>query len=808
MDLRILYIVLGAITLISLVLYFSNKNKTMKLITALITVISIIVACLFSYKPLFDNINYGLDLQGGFEVLYEISPINKEEKLTSEMLYNTYQALTKRIDILGVSEPEITIEGENHIRVKLAGITNKEQARDILSSTASLTFRDTTDHLLMTSEVLGGKAKVTTDQQGRPAVSLSIKDKDEFYEVTSNISKKENNLIVIWLDYDEEKDSYNNEKNSCGSLSNSHCLSAATVSQGFSSDVIISGSFTTEEAKSLVELINSGALPTKLEEISSRTVEASFGANSLDKTINAGIIGIAIVILIMILVYRFSGFIASMGVLLYTTLTFLIFYLINGVLTLPGIAAILLGIGMAVDANVISYERIKEQLKIGKKLDEAFDIGNKSSLTSILDANITTMIAAVIIFIFGESSVKGFATMLIISIIVTVLVMVYLTKFILNMFVKTKFFENRPNLFIGVNKKKIKKSDDIEIPFKKLEFVRNKKYFLSVTVLIIIVGTIIAFTKGANLGVDFTGGTSITLNTNEKVTTKELENDLKELKYTIKKEDKTSSDITIVIKEVLDKDDIKELSDILEKKYNTDSNIYTVSKVVKQALTKNAIYSLILASIGILIYVSFRFKFNYAIAAVIALCHDVIIVSLFFCITRLEITSIFIAAILTIIGYSINDTIVTFDMIRENYKKLISKKERFISKKDKKKNNNVDENILSVLTDEDIIELVNNSVRITFFRSILTTITTIIPVICLMILGAREIVNFNIALLVGFIAGVYSSIYISNPIWLILEIRKLKRPPKEHKEDDEIEEIKVKEVNCYANSFFNKILDI
>ena len=655
MDIRIIYIVLGAIFLISLILYFSSKKKTMKLVTSIIIIISIATGCLFSYKPLFDNINYGLDLQGGFEVLYEVSPLNKEDKLTSEMLRNTEKSLSKRIDILGVSEPEITVEGDNHIRVKLAGITNKEQARDILSSTASLTFRDTTDHLLMTSEVLGGKAKVTTDDKGRPAVSLSIKDKEQFYEVTNTISKKENNLIVIWLDYDEETDSYSNEKNNCGSLSNSHCLSAATVSQGFASDVIISGNFTYEEVNNLVDLINSGALPTKLEEISSRTVEASFGANSLDKTISAGIIGIAIVIAIMILVYHFSGLIASIGVLLYTSLTFLIFYLINGVLTLPGIAAILLGIGMAVDANVISFERIKEQLKIGNKLEDAFEIGNKSSITSILDANITTMIAAIIIFIFGESSVKGFATMLIISIIVTVLVMVYLTKFILNMFIKTKFFENKTNLFIRVNKNKIKKSDEIEVPFQKLEFVRTKKYFLTFTILIILIGSIVAFTKGANLGVDFTGGTNITLTKNDKVSMKKFENNLKELKYSVKKEEKTSNELTIVIKEVLNKDDIKELSQILEEKYNTDSNIYTVSSVVKKALTKNAIYSLILASIGILIYVSFRFRFNYAISAVIALCHDVLIVLLFFCIFRIEITSIFIAAILTIIGYSIND---------------------------------------------------------------------------------------------------------------------------------------------------------
>ena len=246
MDLNIILIILGVLFLISTVLFFVLKNKRIKLVSGLVGCIVIITACVISFNPLLDSINYGLDLQGGFEVLYELSSLDEDTKLDSDMVNNTYKALLKRVDILGVSEPEISIEGENRIRVRLAGITNKEEARDILSSTASLTFRDTTNHLLMTSEVLGGKAKVSTDQQGRPAVSLSIKDKEQFYDVTSTISKKDNNLIVIWLDYDEENDSYSKEKNSCGSLSNSHCLSAASVSQGFSSDVIISGSFTEE----------------------------------------------------------------------------------------------------------------------------------------------------------------------------------------------------------------------------------------------------------------------------------------------------------------------------------------------------------------------------------------------------------------------------------------------------------------------------------------------------------------------------------------------------------------------------------
>ena len=795
MNLITIYIILLLIGLLSILLYFRFKNKLIKTISSISIITTIVIACILSFNPLLDNINYGLDLQGGFEVLYEISPIDNEDMLNSDMVYNTYKSLLKRIDILGVSEPEITIEGEDRIRVKLAGVTNKEEAREVLSSTASLTFRDTTNHLLMTSEVLGGNAKVTSDEYGNPAVSLSIKDKDTFYEVTSKVSKMTNNMIVIWLDFEEGKDSYSKEKETCGSLSNSHCLSAATVSQGFSSDVIIQGNFSEEEAKSLVELINSGALPTKLEEISSRTVEASFGESSLNKTLIAGLIGICIVVFIMISVYHFSGIIASIGLLLYTSLTFLVFYLIEGVLTLPGIAAMLLGIGMAVDANVIAFERVKDQLKIGKSLKESFKIGNNESLTSIIDANITTMIVAIILFIFGESSVKGFATMLIISIIITVLVMVFIVKLLLNLFVKAESFNNKPNLFIGVSKKKIISAQEITIPFKKLEFVKNRKYFLSITAIIIIIGSIITLTKGANLGVDFTGGTTITVSTNEQVTLKSLKDEIKELNYTIKKENTTTENITITIDEVLDKEHIEFLATSLEDKYDTNTDIYTVSKVVKQELTKNACISLIFASIGILIYVAFRFKFNYAIAAIIALIHDILMIVLFFCIFRLEINSLFIAAILTIIGYSINDTIVTFDMIRENYLKVLNSK---VNKNTNKKKLKKDTEIISEsLTKEELIEVVNNSVRITFFRSILTTLTTILPVICLMILGAKEIVNFNIALLVGFITGVYSSIYISNQIWLMLETRSIKTPQKNNNnDDDEINELEVKGVNC------------
>jgi len=756
---KILFIILGVISLISLILIFILKRKRTKVMLGSLLILIMMFVSGYLCIPIFKNINYGLDLQGGFEVLYEIEPLDNQE-LTYDMVHNTYKAILKRVDILGVNEPEISIENENRIRIALAGITNEDEARDVISSTATLSFRDANDNLLMTSDVLGGVVKVSQDQYGRPAVSLPIKDKDKFYEVTSKVKDMTNNVIVIWLDFDETKDSYYKEKDKCGSLSNSRCLSAARVDSAFSSDVIIQGNFTTEEVKSLVELINSGSLPTKLNEIESRTVEATYGEASLSKTLIAGVIGLALVFLILIILYHYSGLIASCALSLYTMLTFLVFYLIDGTLTLPGIAAMLLGIGMAVDASVISFERIKDQLKIGKKLPLAVSIGNKDSLSSIIDANVTTIIVAIILFIFGQSSVKGFATLLIISILLTILILVFLSKYVINLFAKSEVFNNHPNLFIGLSKKKIIPAKEVRIPFKKLDFVKRRRILLLVILIILIGGTLYSGLSGFNFAVDFTGGTSITIDTTNKIKLDE---------FTIEKEEINKDSRTIVISEKLDKDEIRELTSYLEEEYNVKSDIYVVSDMVKKELIKNAIISLVIAVLGIIIYVSLRFKFNYAISGIIALVHDVLMTIIFFGIFKIEINSIFIAAILTIIGYSINDTIVTFDMVRKNYNKEVKP--------------------------EELEVIVNNSVRLTLFRSIITTITTIMPVICLIIFGAVEIINFNIALLVGFICGLFSSIFISNNLWLILETRRLKKPKKENKKE-EVEELKIKGINC------------
>lgn len=760
---KIALITLGVLCLLALIIIIISKNKKTKVISGTLLGVVLLITSAYLCVPIFKNINYGLDLQGGFEVLYQIEAIDDQE-LTQDMVYSTYKSILKRVDILGVNEPEISIENGNRIRIALAGIKNKDEAREVISSTAVLSFRDYNDNLLMTADVLGGAAKITSDQYGHPAVSLSIKDNEKFYNVTNKVKDMTNNVIVIWLDYDENNDSYFKEKDKCGSLSTSRCLSAARVEQAFSSDVIIQGNFTQEEAKSLVELINSGSLPTKLTEISSRTVEATYGETSLNKTLTAGIIGIILVVITLAVLYHFSGFIAGVSLMLYTMLSFLVFYLIQGTLTLPGIAAMLLGIGMAVDASIITFERIKDQLKIGKDLNTAVTIGNKESLSSILDANITTIIVAIILFIFGESSVKGFATMLIINILLTILVLVFLSKHIISLFAKSNVFDSKPNLFIGLAKKKIIPSKDIRIPFKKLDFVSSRKIILPIILIIIIIGITYSLITGFNFAVDFTGGTSITVDTHEKI---DLGN------YTIAKTDKNKDSATYVIEETLEKDEIKELSNKLEKDYNCTTDIYVVSDMVKKELVKNAIVALIIALIGIIVYVSFRFRFNYAISGIIALVHDVLITIIFFGIFHLEIDSIFIAAILTIIGYSINDTIVTFDMIRKNYN----------NKKQVKK--------------EDLKEIVNNSVRLTFFRSLMTTITTMVPILCLIFIGSSEILNFNLALLVGFMGGVFSSIYISNQLWLLFEGRRLSKTKNDNKKDnDEVEELKIKGINC------------
>ena len=755
-----------------------KNGKKKVIITSIVLVLLTVIIC-FSFIPLFSNLKFGLDLQGGFEILYKAESIDGS-KMTNEKLTATYKTLSKRIDSLGVSEPEITIEGSDKIRVKLAGVKDPDEARNQLSTVATLSFRDTEDNLLMSSDVLkAGGAKISQDSSGNPAVLLTIKDKDKFYEVTKKISEQKNNSIVIWLDFNELTDSYEKEGSMCGT-SESNCLSAATVSQGFASDVIIQGSFTDDEVSNLVDLINSGSLPAKLSEVSSQTVGASFGDETLHTTLVAGIIAIIAIVLILILIYHFAGFISSISMIIYTFLVFGIFWLVGGVLTLPGIAALVLGIGMAVDSNVITFARIKDELLKGKSLPTAFKEGSKSSFSAIVDSNITTLIVAIIMFMFGESSIKGFATMLIITVLVTMVTMVFLTRSLLKIFVNSDFFNDKTKLFINIKKEDIpdvsKNEEAKPNMFSKVNFFKHKRIAIAISLIIIIVGSIMIGVKGLNLGIDYRAGTDITIVTDKNVSKKALKADLSKLKLKDSSIDIGTDEISIRIDDALDGDKVKETNNYFEEKYDAKVNIGVVSNLVQKELIKNAILSVLIALIGIILYVSIRFKFSYAVGGVVALIHDVCIIFALFALTRFEVSSMFIAAVLAIIGYSINDTIVLFDRIRENINEYGNSKK---------------------MTPEKLEELANLSVQETFTRTIYTSLTTLIPVIVLLILGSSGIFTFNMAMLFGLIAGTYSSIFIATIIFLNIEkknIGKKVKPKKVYKDD--YEELEVKGVNC------------
>jgi len=764
--------------------------------SAIIMSVMVLVVAMYGIYLSINNLNYGLDLQGGFEVLYKVDSVDGS-KVTNDMINSTYKIIDKRINSLGVSEPEINIEN-NNIRVTMAGIDNIDDARKTISTTANLTFRTKSGELLMTSDVLNsGKASLGYSAEKGYYISLSVKDYDTFYKKTSEVSKMEDNSIAIWLDYEEGTNLidngmggigyYANEEvkdetagqtktenifHECGDLENSNCLSYATVPQGFASDVIIQGRFSKEEAQSLVDLINSGSMPTKLTEISSKTVSASFGEKSLEKIFTAGVIGVAAIALLLIVLYRISGFIASISILAYTFLTLLIFNLVGGRLTLQGIAALVIGIGMAVDSAIISFSRIKEELKRKVSLRTAYKEGSKESFMSILDANITTLIAATILFLFGESSVKGFATMLIISIIVTFIIMVYLNRYIMKLFVNSDKFENKTNLFIGY-KDKNKES--------KLDFVKPKGIVFTVVGLIIVLGCMFIYSEGLNLGIDFKGGSTIEINSKNKLNKTDIEKDLKELEYKVEKiEEIEFNRVYITVDNVLDNEETTKVESYFNEKYEATTSVGAISNQVKKDITANAIKALIYACIGMIIYVTFRFKFSYGVSAIIALIHDSIMVVIIFSLLRLEVNSMFIAAILSIIGYSINDTIVIFDRIRENKTKLF---------KDK------------IKKEEDLKEIVNVSLRQCITRCMVTTSTTLLPVLFLIFMGPHEIINFNIALLIGLLVGTFSSLLISSQVWMTIEKRNIGKDPNKHWYDDdkvkkEKEELQVKGVNC------------
>ncbi|PTG10413.1 protein translocase subunit SecDF [Staphylococcus chromogenes] len=737
-------------------------KKVSRLVALLLLVVLLFGGMAATYKNVIKDVNLGLDLQGGFEVLYQVKPLSDGDKIDKTAVQSTAKTLERRVNVLGVSEPKIQVEDQNRIRVQLAGVKDQEQARKILSSQANLTIRDSEDKVKLTGkDLVQGSAKQEFKQNtNQPAVTFKLKDSDKFKKVTEEISKKPENVMVVWLDY-QKGDSYQKEK----TKENPKYVSAASVDQPINSpNVEISGGFQGEkgvtEAKQIADLLNSGSLPVKLDEIYSTSVGAQFGQDALQKTIFASIIGISIIYLFMLFFYRLPGLIAVITLTTYVYLTLVAFNFISGVLTLPGLAALVLGVGMAVDANIIMYERIKDELRIGRNLKQAYKKANKSSFITILDANLTTVLAATVLFFFGESSVKGFATMLLLAILMSFVTAVFLTRILLSLIVYSNFFKKKLWWF-GVKKSQIhninegKDVSELTTPYDRIDFMKLAKPLFALSGLIIAAGIIILFIFKLNLGIDFTAGTRIDAESNHALKQADVEKKMDSIGL---KPDQLSiggnNDIkaSMQFKHDLSKEDVSKVKSTIKDEFGHEPTVNTVSPVIGQELAKNAMLAVLLASIGMIIYISLRFEWRMGISSIISLLHDAFMIIAVFSLFRLEVDITFIAAVLTIIGYSINDTIVTFDRVREMLRKV------------------------KVITKEDEIDyIVNSAIRQTLTRSINTVLTVVVVVVALLIFGASSIFNFSLALLIGLVSGVFSSIFIAVPLWGILKKRELRK---------------------------------
>ncbi|MFY3792335.1 protein translocase subunit SecDF [Ureibacillus sp. MALMAid1270] len=722
-----------------------------RILTFLLVIVVLFAAMGGTVKGILDDVKLGLDLQGGFEVLYEVEPLDGQE-ITPSILTDTTSALNNRVDQFGVSEPSIQVEGENRIRVQLAGLDDQSSARELLSSTAELTFRDVNDNVLMDgTDLVEGGAAGTFNDSNQPIVTLKLKDASKFASVTKQVSEmpEGQNLLVVWLDFEEGVDSYAQEV--LKPKEDQKFVSAARVGQVLNTtDVMIEGNFTVQETKDLASVLNAGALPVKLTEVFSTSVGAQFGEHALKSTVYAGIIGSVLIFLFLMFYYRLPGLIANITLVIYIYLNLLIFVLINGVLTLPGIAGLVLGIAMAVDANILTAERIREELRIGKTIKQAFAEGTKSSWSAILDANVTSFIAAVVLFYFGTSSVKGFATILVISILISFLTAVWGSRILLGLLVNSGYFDNKPGFF-GVRKSKIHSIEenvsslDLSTNFDRFDFVHTRKRYFTLSIILILAGAIVLGLFKLNLGIDFASGTRVDVLAQESLTEEKVSSYMESIGYPsddIIISGETQNIAAIQYTEEFTQQQILEIKEKMHEEFGAEPNVSAVSSIVGQELVKNAIYALIIAAIGIIIYVAIRFEWRMGIASIIGVLHDIFLMVAIFSFTRFEVDLTFIAALLTVVGYSINDKIVTFDRIRENLDRV-------------KKIENSDE----------LAEIVNKSLRQTLGRSVNIVLNIAFVVVALLLFGAEAIRNFSWALFLGLLAGTYSSIYISAQIW-------------------------------------------
>ena len=709
------------------------------------------------------NIKLGLDLAGGVSITYQVKDENPSESEMKDTIYK----LQKRVEQYS-TESSVYQEGDDRINIEIPGVSNANEILDELGQPGSLYFiAQTGSDGTPNYEQVNSTGDAAKDYQLKKSLeeleadgSLVLTGSDvksaKAETMENQTTKAKENIVSLVFTKDGTKKFADattkafEAQESIGIYYDGSFVSVPNVNNAIENgEAQITGSMSFEEADALASTIRIGGLKLELEELRSNVVGAQLGEQAISTSLKAGAIGLAIVFLFMIFVYYLPGLASGLALLIYTELVIVILNAFNVTLTLPGIAGIILGIGMAVDANVIIFARVKEEMERGKSVRNALKTGFQKAMSAIVDGNVTTLIAATVLWVKGSGTVKGFAQTLAIGIIVSMFTALVITRMIIYAFYA-----------VGLRSEKLyyrpRKKERTTIPF-----LAKRKLFIGISLVVIIAG--VAFMgvnasrgKGAfAYSLEFQGGTSTNVTFNKDYSIDEIDKEIVPILEEVTGDanvqtQKVAGTNQVIIKTVtLDLAKREALNKALVDNFGVDESKITaenISSTVSNEMRQDAIIAVIVATICMLLYIWFRFKdIRFATSAVTALLHDVLVVLTFYAIARIAVGNTFIACMLTIVGYSINATIVIFDRIREELR-------------------------LKTKT-TDLEEVVNKSITWTLTRSIYTSLTTFVMVAVLFVMGVSSIKEFAAPLMVGIICGAYSSVCITGALWYIMKTK-------------------------------------
>ena len=702
----------------------SNKGKG--LIGLIIALALVGLFGYFGYTTM-NDIKLGLDLAGGVSITYQA----KEENPSAEDMSDTIYKLQQRVQNYS-TEAEVYQEGSNRINVDIPGVSDANAILEELGKPGSLIFVDEAGQTILNGNQVATAKPVITDENGikKYMVDLTFTDdgKTVFADATTkNVGKR----IAIIYDGKIYSNPVVNEP----------------ITQG---QCQISGMVSYEEAETLASTIRIGSLSLELEELRSNVVGAKLGQEAIATSLKAGAIGFGIVAVFMLVVYLVPGLAAVIALSIYVGVILILLSAFSVTLTLPGVAGIILSIGMAVDANVIIFTRIKEEIGLGKTVQSAIKSGFNKALSAIIDGNVTTLIAAGVLFWRGSGTVKGFASTLAIGIVLSMITALFITKFVLNTLFNLGFQDPK---FYGTKTDK-----------KTIDFLGKGKIWFAVSLVVIVIGLgglVINKTQTGdilNYSMEFKGGTSTNVTFNEDMTLDEISSKVVPVVENVTGDaqvqtQKVAGTNEVIIKtRTLTVEERQALDQAMVDNFGVEAEKITaesISGAISKEMKEDAIIAVIIATICMLLYIWLRFKdIKFAGSAVLALLHDVLVVLAFYALLKWSVGSTFIACMLTIVGYSINATIVIFDRIREN---------------------------LKVHSKLELAEIVNMSITQTFTRSINTSLTTFVMVFVLFLLGVSSIREFALPLMVGIVCGTYSSVCITGSLWYVMTVYKNKR---------------------------------